>query len=432
MAMARSSSPCAAVEQMRMSPDEGVNRRRRAALGLAVTLGLLIAGARPSPAADDTLLVSLRGEELARARASLQRGDSVLRPALERLLNDAERALAAGPFSVIEKKRVPPSGDRHDYMSLGPYWWPDSTKPNGLPYVRHDGRRNPETLDDYDAPRLKQMMDAVTTLALAYYFDGSERYASHAAQLLRVWFIAPETRMNPRLTYAQANPGITPGRGIGIIETRGLVRLLDAIKLLDSSAAWTPDDRREIRAWMTAYLDWLRTSGNGKDELAAKNNHGSWYDAQTAALALFLGRPMLARRIVEASKSRRIALQIRPDGQQPLEEARTRSLDYSIFNLEALMQLAELGRKVGADLWHYEAPNGTSIRRALDYLASYADTTTKWRGEQITPVDATRMLEVLRMGELVFNDTSYRALIARMPQNRVRSHRVQLLYPPHV
>ena len=161
------------------------NRMRRTAFGLAMTLAFVVAGARRSAAANDTLFVSLRAEELARARAWLQRGDTIVRPALERLLNDAEQALAVGPFSVTEKQRVPPSGDRHDYMSLGPYWWPDSSKANGLPYVRRDGRRNPETLDDYDAPRLKRMMDAVTTLSLAYYFTGAERYAAHAADLLR-------------------------------------------------------------------------------------------------------------------------------------------------------------------------------------------------------------------------------------------------------
>jgi hypothetical protein len=317
-------------------------------------------------------------------------------------------------------------------MSLGPYWWPDSTKPNGLPYVRRDGRRNPEIQDDYDAPRFKRMTDAVNTLALAHYFTGRAPYAEHATRLLLVWFVDSATRMNPSLTYGQAIPGITAGRGIGIIETRGLVRLLDAIALLETSPSWTPSDRREIREWMAAYLDWLLTSKNGRDEQAAKNNHGSWYDAQTAALALFLGRPELTRRIVQASKTRRVAVQIQADGSQPFEQARTRSFDYSVFNLEALMQLAELGRKVGVDLWNYRAPKGGSIRQALDHLTPYADTTRKWQGEQITPMDATRLLEVLRLGELAFNDAKYRALIARMPQDRVRVQRIQLLYPPRV
>src|SRR5689334_3257121 len=201
----------------------------------------------PSAAGPRPNTIVLRGDNLARAKAGVLAREEKFRDAYDDLIRDANTALTVGPFTVTQKKRTPPSGDKHDYMSLAPYWWPDSSKPNGLPYVRHDGRRNPETENDYDAPRLKHMMDAVTTLGLAYYFTGTESYAAHAAQLLRVWFVAPDTRMNPRLTYAQAIPGITEGRGIGIIETRGLIRLLDAIRMLDPSPTWTPADRRAIR-----------------------------------------------------------------------------------------------------------------------------------------------------------------------------------------
>jgi hypothetical protein len=396
-----------------------------------VGLGVALSACATAPrAAHAPTLLTLRSEELARAKARLARGDTVLRPALDRLLSEADSALGAGPFSVTDKKRVPPSGDRHDYISLGPYWWPDSSRAEGLPYVRRDGRRNPETQQDYDSPRFRRMADAVNTLALAYYFAGTKEYARHAATLLRTWFLDPATRMNPNLEYAQAIPGITTGRGFGIIESRTLPRLLDDITLLQGSPSWTARDRQGMQEWMSAFLQWLLTSRNGRDEWAARNNHGSWYDAQTAALALFVGRPELARQILESSKTRRTAVQIKPDGSQPLELARTRSFDYSVFNLEALMQLAELGRKLEVDLWHYEAPGGGSIRKALDYLAPYADPTRKWPGQQITPVDPSRLLLVLRMGELTYRDPRYRALIANIPQQHTRAHRVQLLYPP--
>lgn len=380
-------------------------------------------------AAQTPALLTLRPEMLARAESEAREDGSMLRPALQQLLTEADIAMKAGPFSVMQKKRVPPSGNRHDYMSLGPYWWPDTTKPGGLPYVRRDGQRNPQTQDDYDAPRFGRMVAAVNTLALAYYFSEKEAYAEHAALLLRVWFVDSATRMNPNLEFGQAIPGITEGRGIGIIETRGLPRLLDAIAMLEPSPSWTTRDGAELRSWMTAYLQWLRASEKGRDERAAKNNHGTWYDVQTAALALFIGQRPLAREILEASKMSRIVVQIEPDGGQPLELVRTRSWDYSVMNLEGLMQLAELGHKAEVDLWHYVSPDGKSIRKALDHLAAYQTAPKTWPREQITPMSPTRLLEALTLGELVYRDSMYTALLAKMPLQQVRLGRLQLLYP---
>jgi hypothetical protein len=132
---------------------------------------------------------TVRGESLERARQRVRSGDPTMKPAYEALIREAKAALRVGPFSVMDKQRVPPSGDKHDYMSFGPYWWPDSTKPNGLPYVRRDGERNPDSQTDSDRPRLGEMTSAVWTLALAYHFTRDERYAHKAIRLLDTWFI---------------------------------------------------------------------------------------------------------------------------------------------------------------------------------------------------------------------------------------------------
>ncbi len=52
-----------------------------------------------------------------------------------------------------------------------------------------------------------------------------------AAEILRLWFVDAKTKMNPNLEYAQAIPGLNTGRGIGIIETRNLPRVVDSIGL---------------------------------------------------------------------------------------------------------------------------------------------------------------------------------------------------------
>lgn len=354
-------------------------------------------------------------------------------PAYEALLRQTEKALQAGPFSVMQKKRVPPSGDKHDYMSVSPYWWPDPSKPDGLPYIRKDGVTNPDRLaGDTDGGSMKQMHEAVATLALAWRESRDERFAAGAAKLLRTWYLDPATRMNPNLNYAQSIPGRSEGRGIGIIDTASLIPLCQQLQwLADGSASWTKADAEGMRKWLGAYLDWLLTSNNGRDEAKSKNNHGTWYDAQVAALAEFTGRPDLAKQTLEAAKKKRIAAQIEPDGSQPLELARTKALSYSTMNLRAFFELATIGHRLGVDLWRYETPDGRGIRKALDYLAPYVDPAKKWPGQQITGDGIESRMEIaalLRRASLAYGDKKYEEMIAALPANRVASQRWQLLW----
>src|SRR5690349_23640744 len=129
---------------------------------------------------------------------------------------EADKALSAGPFSVMQKSSTPPTGDKHDYMSLAPYFWPNPNTPDHLPYVRRDGERNPEIKQIADHENMSKMCSAARALALGYYFTGSQEYAARAALLLRTWFLDPKTKMNPNLEFAQAIRGINTGRGIGI------------------------------------------------------------------------------------------------------------------------------------------------------------------------------------------------------------------------
>ena len=177
---------------------------------------------------------------------------------LKAIRSEADHAMNQGPFSVMEKKETPPSGSKHDYMSLAPYWWPNPATSNGLPYVRHDGETNPQALSIPDQANVFKLEDAVHALALGYYFTGDREYAGRAVLLLRTWFLDPTTRMNPNLNYAQAVLGVNKGRGIGLIERRGLPRVLDAITLLSGSASLTQVDRDGLHKWFSNYLEWLQ------------------------------------------------------------------------------------------------------------------------------------------------------------------------------
>jgi len=373
-----------------------------------------------------TLVTDPVGLEAAKTR--VQAGDAALKAPLEALLARAQKALQQAPLSVVSDALVPPSGDRHDYMSVGPYWWPNPATPNGLPYVRKDGEVNPER-DRGDNATLGRMQLAVRTLCLAYYLTGDERYADHAARLLRTWFLDPETRMNANLNYGQAIPGVCDGRGTGIIDTVGLIDLVDRVGLVQTSPHWTKADQAGLVAWFGAYVVWLQTSEHGRHEAAAKNNHGSWYDAQVAAFALFAGHPDLARRTLAAAGPLRIARQIQADGRQPEELQRTKSWSYSWFNLSALTTLAALGRHVDVDLWHYATPDGRSIRRALDYLAPYVGGTTPWPHPQIQASKPSEPLRILLRAAYGYGDESSWGLVRRLPLAQLSGEEELLLNP---
>jgi hypothetical protein len=103
----------------------------------------------------------LQAQNLVEAKKRAQSGDTAVAPASKKLTREADRALEGGSYSVVNKELVPPSGDKHDYMSIAPYWWPNPDTPNGLPYVRRDGEINPERDEVSDRKKLDNLVQRV-------------------------------------------------------------------------------------------------------------------------------------------------------------------------------------------------------------------------------------------------------------------------------
>jgi hypothetical protein len=323
------------------------------------------------------------GDHLAAVRAAGLAADSPYKRALERLRRNADAALQRDPYSVMDKGEIAPSGDKHDYLSYARYWWPNPKTKDGLPYIRRDGLTNHDILKRGDRVSIGMMYDDLETLALAAFLLDDARYAEHAVKLVRTWFLDPATKMNPNLQYGQAVPGLSDGRGSGIIDTRHFIRVVDAVKLLGTTESWKAQDQTKLTAWMKQYLDFLLTSPRGAEERSGHNNHATWYDAQVATLALYVGEVETAKRVVESAKQGRIAIGIEPDGSQPAEIARTKGLHYCVFNLSALSVLARIGEQVGVDLWNYQTSDGRSIRGGLDFVMPYLTGKETWPHEQI-------------------------------------------------
>ncbi len=371
----------------------------------------------------------LNGATLAKNKQAIVKNkDATKKNALKSVLRNADKIVKNGKFySVMDKKQVPPSGDKHDYMSQAPYWWPDSSKPNGLPYIRRDGERNPELNNISDHEEMGILMDDVETTALAYYFSDDERYAQHAARLLKTWFLDKETRQTPHLNFGQGIPGINTGRGIGIIETRELYRLIDAAILLRGSKNWSKDNHIALKKWFSDYLKWLIESPIGQDEADEHNNHGTYYDVQIVSLALFTDQPELARKQLEVTKQR-MASQLKPDGSQPHELARTVSWGYTNMNLYGFMTLAQLAEKVKTDLWHYETTDGKSIQKCVNWLLPYLRKEQKWTYKQIKEMTYENTIKVLKLAAIAYAKPTYDALAKETDAAIYQSDMCQLTF----
>ncbi|GGD00863.1 alginate lyase family protein [Aquisalinus flavus] len=354
-----------------------------------------------------------RPANLAAARAAVIADDPDALFALRALVAEADAALGNGPYSVTDKTDPAPSGDRHDYVSIGPYWWPDPTRRDGKPYIRKDGQVNPERDGpNFDRTRSGALADDVPTLALAAYFTGDERYAAHAERLLRTWFVDEATRMNPDLRYAQAIPGRVDGRGIGIIDTHRYIDIVDAVLLLEAIGMLDEETVSGMRGWFDAYADWLVTSENGQEERGEENNHGTWYDAQLMAFSLFSHDCAEAQRAFNHTLAR-IAAQIDSDGSMPHEKDRTRSFHYHSFNLEAFLIVARLGEHLGADMYTYQSPEGSSLIGAISFMAKYAGREQEWPWQQIGEPAFDANWRNLRRASVIYSDEALARLTAK-------------------
>ncbi len=297
----------------------------------------------------------------------------------DRILHAADAYLAQRPITVTAYTSPRSKGGLHDYFSEGDYWWPNPNNPSG-PYIRRDGYSNPANFNAHREALIRLSIQ-VPALVAAYIITRDLRYARHAMLHLRAWFLDPATRMNPSLTYAQAISGITPGRGIGIIDTIHLIEVTRAARHLEKAAVLSNAERSGLKSWFAQYLSWMRTSKNGREEEAARNNHGSCWVAQVAAFAAFTNDHEALALCRERFKTELLPTQLAPDGSFPLELTRTKPYNYSLFNLDILSVICRIANEDSAsseDLWRFTTQRGLQFKKALEFMYPYIKDKKLW------------------------------------------------------
>lgn len=315
------------------------------------------------------LVVNTSSEALAQSYSN-----EVAKTLRKQILNEAAWAIKQEPITVTAQSSSRSAGGKHDFFSEGDYWWPDPQNPSG-PYIQKDGLTNPEI---FVAHRLAMIRFSriIGALASAYKLTGEQKYVLAALVHLKAWFSDPATLMNPNLLFAQAIQGRFTGRGIGIIDTIQLMEVAQGILVMQQ--AIEPATLKTIKQWFTDYLNWLTTHQYGKDELNAKNNHGTCWIMQVASFAKLTGDEKLLGFCRERFKNVLLPDQMAKDGGFLLELARTKPYGYSIFNLDAMTMICQILSVDRNNLWNYQTEDGRSIKKGIEYLYPFVADKNKW------------------------------------------------------
>jgi len=293
-----------------------------------------------------------------------------------RVLKAADQYMKEAHITITASTSPRSAGGLHDFFSEGDYWWPDLNNPDG-PYIQRDGMTNPDNFTDHRR-YLMRLSVQVPALVAAWKLTKEKRYATHAAQHLRAWFIDERTRMNPNLQYAQAIKGRVTGRGIGIIDTIHLVEVAQAIKVMEKSGALSVNERMGIKQWFADYLGWMTTHKYGIDEREAKNNHGTCWVMQVAAFAHLTGNQELLAYCRNRFKTVLVPNQIAADGSFPEELRRTKPYGYSLFNLEAMATICQLLSTPEDNLWKFATSDGRSVSKAMEFMVPFVRDKKAW------------------------------------------------------
>lgn len=285
-------------------------------------------------------------------------------------------ALEEEPVTVTSFVAERSAGGIHDFYSEGDYWWPNPASPDSA-YIRRDGETNP---DNFVAHRyaMIRFSTIVGDLTSAWIITQDKKYIEQALKHIHAWFINPETRMNPDLQYAQAIKGIATGRGIGIIDTIHLLEVVQSLIVMEQNNLLPEEEMVASKGWFSEYLCWLTNHPYGKDEMNAKNNHGTCWVMQAALFAKYTGNTEVLNFCRDRFQTVLLPDQMDADGSFPLELERTKPYGYSLFNLDAMATLCHILSDENHNLWQYTTEDGRNMQKGVAWMFPYIKDKSAW------------------------------------------------------
>ncbi len=302
--------------------------------------------------------------------------DDVINSIRNETVKRAEEMMAEKPVTVTASSCKRSVGGVHDYYSEGDYWWPDPAKPDG-PYMQKDGETNPDNFSEHRHAMVR-FSEITATLTSAWLLTGDRKYSNKALEHLNAWFVDTNTRMNPNMLYAQAIWGRFTGRGIGLIDAYHLVEVAQSAKILIDNKAIPEKQAVKIKEWFSSFLNWMTTHQYGLDEMNAKNNHGTCWVATASSMATLTGNEKIRQMCIERFETILLPNQMADDGSFPLELKRTKPFGYSLFNIDAMCNIAQILSTPSTNLFGFKTEKGQSLQKGMEFIYPFIIDKSKW------------------------------------------------------
>ena len=370
---------------------------------------MIESSSKPVSQISDYRYLSLQMDDIDALYTKIQNRDKQALEFYNALLKQADEEINRNKtYTVVNKTDTPPSGSKHDYVSMAPYFWPNPDTKDGIPYVYRDGRINPETKEkNTDQAELNAMADAVWTLGQAYYYSKENKYVERMNAIVNSFFLDSKTMMNPNFNFSQYAKGSNNGRPAGIIASAVLTKAMEGIALASDSKALSKETLKGVKEWMNSYLKWLQTNRLGITEGNTKNNHSTHYDRISLTIMLFTDNVDDARNYIKTRTMPRLQEQIKPDGSQPQEMRRSKSWNYTNMNMLGFYYIALMSEKVGVDLWNYQKNGNVYLKNMVDWFLPYLSKEKVWNFTQIQKEPVSKIEEVLRIAAKKYNSPKY-------------------------
>lgn len=267
-----------------------------------------------------------------------------------KLLQQAEEILSLPKICITDKETSLNIDNLQEYVSFAPYFWNEENsnplnKSNSKPSYK-DGRSNPFLAERSDKPKLAQVCARTHLLAIAFMKTNDVRYLDYLEEQITIWFCDEDNRMLPSMNRAQIKPWIGKKQGRGIIDSRWLILLFDALVIVKYTHGLNEQLQKNLAHWFLDFADWILSSFSGFTETGRKNNRGTWVDVVLCYIALMLNKESVAKIVIDFSMNKRPKQQIDDTGLQPFELMRYTAVSYSLYNMFPLLYLAEIQNHV--------------------------------------------------------------------------------------